>query len=86
MTWLAAHKLYSEEEFRGRNCRGRSNIPGRTKEALDPNKLLIVKAVCFHYYPLRNQDDITSEWRSCERGIDANVRKLNKKLQLQQDQ
>ena len=61
---LAKHAF--TEERRKCNCRGK-----RGKDRLDPNRLNIIKALTYHYYPLKQGCDEDENWLTeCVKAID----------------
>jgi hypothetical protein len=72
-SWLVVRKLFSDDQLKGRNCRGVSNIPGVKKGALDIDKMLIVQGIVFHYFPpVEGEQGLL--WRECEKNIDSHLR------------
>ncbi len=57
-------QLFSENEREGRNCLGR-----RSKHALDPVKLGVVKKLVFRYYSIKEENK-ESTWKECISRID----------------
>ena len=74
LAWYAVKKLFSDEQMKGRNCSGVTNVKNRKKLQLDPSKLLMVRAICYHYYPCRPHEDSSDSWRKCEKAIDGHLR------------
>lgn len=62
---LAKH-AFTEEERRKCNCRGK-----RGKDRLDPNRLNVIRALTYHYYPLKQGYDEDENWlNECVKAID----------------
>ena len=56
-----------------------SNVAGKNKDKLDPQKMSYIKAKCFEYYPLCGQEKEKEEWANCIISIDESGRRLKNK-------
>lgn len=68
-TLLTKH-IFSAEEREGKNCLGK-----RSKPALDPVKLGLVKKLIFRYYPAAKEDEKEPTWKQCITRIDEMLRR-----------
>jgi len=66
-------KLFDDE------TRLRSNVKGRGKDKLDPDKIKYVKSKAFEYFPLSGGEKEATEWQLCIISIDESNRRLKKK-------
>ena len=62
-------KIFSEDERKGRNCLGR-----RSKLALDPVKLGLIKKLVFRYFVVIEENK-ESTWKECIIRIDEMLRR-----------
>ena len=56
-----------------------SNVAGKNKDKLNPQKMSYIKAKCFEYYPLSGQEKEKEEWANCIISIDESGRRLKNK-------
>ena len=66
--------------------RMRSNVRGRGKDQLDPQRIEYVKKKCFQVYPSERDSDMKKDWDDCIVAIDDKVRDMKRKLKKQQEQ
>ena len=66
--------------------RMRSNVRGRGKEQLDPQRIEYVKKKCFQVYPSERDSDMKKDWDDCIVAIDDKARDMKQKLKKQQEQ
>ena len=72
--WLAADRLFSKSDFRGKNCNGRHG-----KQPLDPVKLRQIKDMVFLMFPDKANHAL---WKKCKENIDTNVRNVLRKMEI----
>ena len=66
--------------------RMRSNVRGRGKDQLDPQRILYVKKKCFQVFPSDRDSDMKKDWDDCIVAIDDKARDMKRKLKKQQKQ
>ena len=66
--------------------RMRSNVRGRKKDQLDPERIQYVKKKCFQVYPSDKDSDMKKDWDDCIVAIDDKARDMKRKLKKQQEQ
>lgn len=66
--------------------RMRSNVRGRGKDQLDPQRIEYVKKKCFQVYPSDRDSDMKKDWDDCIVAIDDKARDMKRKLKKQQEQ
>ena len=63
--------------------RMRSNVRGRGKDQLDPQRIQYVKKKCFQVYPSERDSEMKKEWDDCIVAIDDKERDMKQKLKKQ---
>ena len=73
--WIVVKDLFADDELKGRNCRGITNIKNKVKKQLDSTKMWNVFQIVFHCFPVLDHEKQDKAWRDCETHIDSCIRK-----------
>ena len=78
--WLIVLRLFTAEELRGKNCRGKCSTKGMSKGALDSSeKFTLLHDIVFHWWPLTATESKKEQWQRCITAIDCGLRRtINK--------
>ena len=63
----------------------RSNVRGRWKDQLDPQRIQYIKK-CFQVYPSERDSEMKKDWDDCIVAIDDKAKDMKRKLKKQQEQ
>ena len=76
-SWLVADDIFSDDEMKGRNCKGICDKTDKTKIKLplDKTKLDLVHNIAFIYYPIQSHESMKLAWAKCIQNIDGRLRK-----------